>query len=294
MLGQRPTPQLADIMIAREKDLYIERNESREEISSSTGDKNEIASSYFKSVLELPVRRAKTAIVTGASSGIGLELAKKLSLNGYRVVANSRRITAARTAETDHIKLVDGDISLLETAERVVATAIQHFGTIDLLVNNAGVFLPKPFTEYTTEDLRVAFATNLFGFFFVSQLAVARMRLQKFGYVVNISTSLVSQPIAGLPASLANLSKGGLESVTRALAIEYADEGIRFNTIAPGVVNTPMNPVEAHEFLRLLSPLKRLAEVGEVADLLLYMEAAPFLNGAVVHLDGGAHAGKWA
>jgi len=204
MLGQRPTPQLADIMIAREKDLYIERNESREEISSSTGDKNEIASSYFKSVPELPVRRAKTAIVTGASSGIGLELAKKLSLNGYRVVANSRRITAARTAETDHIKLVDGDISLLETAERVVATAIQHFGTIDLLVNNAGVFLPKPFTEYTTEDLRVAFATNLFGFFFVSQLAVARMRLQKFGHVVNISTSLVSQPIAGLPASLAN------------------------------------------------------------------------------------------
>jgi hypothetical protein len=147
MLGQRPTPQLADIMIAREKDLYIERNESREEISSSTGDKNEIASSYFKSVLELPVRRAKTAIVTGASSGIGLELAKKLSLNGYRVVANSRRITAARTAETDHIKLVDGDISLLETAERVVATAIQHFGTIDLLVNNAGVFIAKPIHE---------------------------------------------------------------------------------------------------------------------------------------------------
>jgi len=276
-------------MIARDKDLYIERNESREEISSSAGDKNEIASSYLKSVPELPVRRAKTAIVTGASSGVGLELAKRLSLNGYRVVANSRRITSSRTlAETEHIKLVDGDISLPETAERVVTTAIQHFGTIDLLVNNAGVFLPKPFTEYTTEDLRVAVATNLFGFFFVSQLAVARMRLQKFGHVVNISTSLVSQPIAGVPASLANLSKGGLESVTRALAIEYADEGIRFNTIALGVVNMPMNPIEAHEFLRLMSPLKRLAEVDQVADLLLYMEAAPFLNGAVVHLDGGA------
>jgi len=139
--------------------------------------------SYFKSVPdELPVRRVKTAIVTGASSGIGLELAKKLSLNGYRVVGNSRRITSARTlTETEHIKRVDGDISLPETAERVVASAIQHFGTIDLLVNNAGVFLPKPFTEYTTEDLRVAVATNLFGFFFVSQLAVARMRLQKFG-----------------------------------------------------------------------------------------------------------------
>jgi NAD(P)-dependent dehydrogenase (short-subunit alcohol dehydrogenase family) len=253
-------------------------------------------SSYFKSVAdEPPLGRPKTAIVTGASSGIGLELAKKLSLNGYRVVANSRRITSARTlAETEHIKLVDGDISLPETAERVVATAIQHFGTIDLLVNNAGVFLSKPFTEYTTEDLRVAFATNMFGFFFVSQLAVARMRLQKSGHVVNLTTSLVSQPIAGLPASLANLSKGGLESVTRALAIEYADEGIRFNTIAPGVVNTPMHAMEAHEFLKQLSPMKRLAEVDEVADLLLYMEAAPFLNGAVVHLDGGAHAGKWA
>jgi NAD(P)-dependent dehydrogenase (short-subunit alcohol dehydrogenase family) len=206
-----------------------------------------------------------------------------------------RRITSARTlTETEHIKLVDGDISLPETAERVVATAIQHFGSIDLLVNNAGVFLPKPFTEYTTEDLQVAFATNLCGFFFVSQLAVARMRLQNSGHVVNLTTSLVNQPIAGLPASLANLGKGGLESVTRALAIEYADEGIRFNTIAPGVVNTPMHAVEAHEFLKQLSPMKRLAEVDEVVDLLLYMEAAPFLNGAVVHLDGGAHAGKWA
>src|SRR5580692_3603033 len=210
MLGQRPTPQLADIMIAREKDLYIERNESREEISSSTGDKNEIASSYFKSVLELPVRRAKTAIVTGASSGIGLELAKKLSLNGYRVVANSRRITSARTlVETEHIKLVDGDIALPETAERVVATAIQHFATIDLLVNNAGVFIPKPFTEYTAEDFKRAVGTNLAGFFYVSQLAVAQMRIQKSGHVVNISTSFVSQPIGVLPASLANLTKSG-------------------------------------------------------------------------------------
>src|SRR5258708_16904492 len=156
--------------------------------------------SYFKSVPDEPVRRAKTAIVTGASSGIGLELAKKLSLNGYRVVANSRRVTSARTlAETEHIKLVDGDISLPETAERVVTTAIQHFRTIDLLVNNAGVFLSKPFTDYTAEDLRVAFATNLFGFFFVSQLALARMRLQNFRHLANLTTSLVSQPIAGLP-----------------------------------------------------------------------------------------------
>jgi len=120
------------------------------------------------------------------------------------------------------------------------------------------------------------------------------MRLQKSGHIVNVTTSLVSQPVAGLPASLANLTKGGLESVTRALAIEVADEGIRFNTIAPGVVNTPMHPVEAHEFLKQLSPMKRLAEVGEVADLLLYLESASFLNGEVAHLDGGAHAGKWS
>ena len=239
-------------------------------------------------------RRPKVAIVTGGSSGIGLEMTKKLIEKGYRVVANSRNITSAMTLHnTADLKLVDGDIGSEETANHVVGIAIQNFGTVDLLVNNAGVFLPKPFTEYTAEDFRRVTQTNLAGFFYVSQLAVAQMRLQKFGHVVNISTSLVSQPIAGCPGSLANLTKAGLESVTRALAIEFAAEGIRFNAIAPGVVNTPMNPAEAHDFLKQLSPLKRLAEVGEVADLLLYLESAPFVNGKVVHLDGGAHAGKW-
>ena len=194
---------------------------------------------------------------------------------------------------TGDLKLVDGDIGIRETAQRVVDTALQSFGRVDLLVNNAGVFIPKPFTEYTAEDFQRAVGTNLAGFFYVSQLAVAQMRLQKSGHVVNISTSFVSQPIGVLPASLANLTKSGLESVTRSLAIEFADEGIRFNAIAPGVVNTPMHPVETHEFLKQLSPFNRLAEVEEVADLLLYMESAPFLNGEVVHLDGGAHAGKW-
>jgi NAD(P)-dependent dehydrogenase (short-subunit alcohol dehydrogenase family) len=239
--------------------------------------------------------RPKVAIVTGASSGIGLEITKKLTANGYRVVANSRNLTAAKTlSETSDLMLVDGDISLQETAQRVVAIAIRHFGSIDLLVNNAGIFIPKPFTEYTVEDFQMATATNLAGFVYVSQLAVAQMRLQRSGHVVNVTTSFASQPVASLPASLANLTKGGLESVTRSLAIEFAEEGIRFNTIAPGVVNTPMHPVENHEFLKQLSPMKRLAEVGEVADLLLYMESASFLNGEVVHLDGGAHAGKWS
>jgi len=237
---------------------------------------------------------SKVAIVTGASRGIGLEVAKRLIANRYRVIANSRNITSAMTLEgTADLKLVAGDIGLQETAMQVVSTAIHDFGRVDLLVNNAGVFIPKPFTEYTIEDFREATETNLLGFFYVSQLAVEQMRRQQSGHVVNITTSLVGQPVSGLPASLANLTKGGLESVVRALAIEFAGEGIRFNAIAPGVVNTPMHPVEAHEFLKQLSPLKRLAKVEELADLLLYLESAPFINGEVVHLDGGAHAGKW-
>lgn len=244
---------------------------------------------------EAAAKNLKVAIVTGASSGIGLEITKRLIANGYRVVANSRQLTSAMTLqETSDLKLVDGDISFPDTAQRVVTAAVQHFGRVDLLVNNAGVFIPKPFVEYTPEDFRLATETNLAGFLFVSQLAVARMLLQKSGHVVNISTSFASQPVASLPASLANLTKGGLESATQSLAMEFADKGIRFNAIAPGVVNTPMHRPETHAFLKELSPLKRLAEVAEVADLLLYMESAEFLNGAVVHLDGGAHAGKWS
>src|SRR6266478_5041227 len=174
--------------------------------------------------------RPKVAIVTGASSGIGLGMVKRLIEKGCRVVANSRKITSAMTLHsTADLKLVDGDIGIEETAKHVVRTAIQNFGTVDLLVNNAGVFIPKPFTEYTAEDFRRATQTNLAGFFYVSQLAVAQMRLQKFGHVVNISTSLVSQPIAGVPGSVANLTKAGLESVTRALGIEGDTLGRKFN-----------------------------------------------------------------
>jgi NAD(P)-dependent dehydrogenase (short-subunit alcohol dehydrogenase family) len=158
--------------------------------------------------------------VTGASSGIGLEVTKRLIASGYRVVANSRKIASTMTLEnTADLKLVDGDISLQQTAKRVVATAIQNFGRVDLLVNNAGVFIPKPFTEYTVEDFRRATETNLSGFFYTSQLAVEQMRRRQSGHVVNITASLASQPVAGIAASLANLTKGGLESVTRALAI---------------------------------------------------------------------------
>ena len=239
-------------------------------------------------------RKSKVAIVTGASSGIGLELAKKLLATGYRVVANSRNITSAGSLTgTDDLKLVDGDIGTPKSAEQVVGTAIQEFGRVDLLVNNAGIFIPKPFTDYTSDDFRRASDTNLSGFFYVSQLAVAQMRLQNSGHVVNITASVASQPLAALPASLASLTKGGLESVIRALAIEFAAEGIRFNAIAPGVVNTPMHSAETHDFLKRLSPMNRLAEVEEVTDLLLFLESAHFVSGEVIHLDGGAHAGKW-
>jgi NAD(P)-dependent dehydrogenase (short-subunit alcohol dehydrogenase family) len=194
---------------------------------------------------------------------------------------------------TDNLKLVEGDIGRPDTARRVAETAVRGFGGIDLLVNNAGVFVPKAFTEYTTDDFQRAAETNLSGFFYVTQLAVKQMRLQRSGLVVNITASLVDQPVAAIPASLTNLTKGGLESVTRALAIELAGDGVRFNAIAPGVVNTPMHRPETHEFLKQLSPLKRLAEVEEVAELLLYLEAAHFVNGEIIHLDGGSHAGCW-
>jgi NAD(P)-dependent dehydrogenase (short-subunit alcohol dehydrogenase family) len=243
--------------------------------------------------LDSPVR-TKVAIVTGASRGIGRGITERLLETGYCVVANSRNITSAKTLlPGNRLKLVDGDIASHNVAKQVVDSAIGNFGRIDLLVNNAGVFIPKPFTEYTTEDFRKATETNLWGFFYVSQLAASQMRLQKSGHIVNITSSIVDQPVAGLTGSLVNLTKGGLESVTGALAIEFARDGVRFNSISPGVVNTPMHGVEAHEFLKQLSPLNRLAEIAEVVDLVLFLESAPFVNGEVIHLDGGAHAGKW-
>ena len=256
----------------------------------------ELTTQYSSSapMRDVSSRKSKVAIVTGASSGIGLEAVKRLAAKQYRVVANARRLTSAMTlSETPDLKLVDGDIGHPDTARLVVSTAIQEFGRIDLLLNNAGVFIPKRFTDYTARDVSDAIGTNLLGFFYVSQLAVAQMRIQKSGHVVAVTTSLVSQPVECLQSSLANLTKGGLESVTRALAIEFAKDGIRFNAIAPGVVNTPMHRPQAHGFLKQLSPMNRLAEVSEVADLLLYLESAEFLNGEVIHLDGGAHAGKW-
>lgn len=236
----------------------------------------------------------KTAIVTGASSGIGLGVTTALLEHGYRVVANSRQITQAGTltASAD-LALVDGDIAQPETARSLVETAVRRFGSVNLLVNNAGIFIPKPFIDYTTEDFDRLVSTNLAGFLYVTQQAVRQMRTQGAGHIVNITTSLADQPIAGVPAAIPVLTKGGLNAVTAALAIEFAGEGIRFNAIGAGIIDTPMHKPETHEFLKSLHPIHRIGRVSEIVDAVLYLTDATFVTGEVLHVDGGAHAGKW-
>ena len=238
--------------------------------------------------------KQKTAIITGASRGIGAGLVGAFLERGYNVVANSRNITKANPfAAGANVALVDGDIGHPGTAAAIVDTAMSRFGRIDVLINNAGVFIPKSFTEYTTEDFNTLVSTTLAGFLYVSQLAVKQMLRQKSGSIVNVSTTLVDQPIAGVGAAVQIMLKGALNAVTRALAIEYAKEGIRVNTIAPGVINTPMHKPETHDFLKGLHPVGRIGEIKEVVDAALFLTDATFTSGEVLHVDGGAHAGKW-
>src|SRR5258705_5520625 len=236
----------------------------------------------------------KTAIVTGASQGIGAGLVAAFVKRGYNVVANSRNITQANPfAAAANVALVDGDIGHPSTAATIVDTAVSRFGRIDVLINNAGVFIPKPFTEYTTEDFNTLVSTTLARFLYVSQLPLKQMLRQKSGSIVNISTTLVDQPIAGVGAAVQIMLKGALNAVTRALAMEYAKEGIRVNTIAPGVINTPMHKLETHDFLKGLHPVGRIGEVKEIVDAALFLTDATFTTGEILHVDGGAHAGKW-
>jgi NAD(P)-dependent dehydrogenase (short-subunit alcohol dehydrogenase family) len=236
----------------------------------------------------------KTAIVTGASQGIGAGLVEAFLKRGYSIVANSRHITQANPfAAPTNLVLIDGDIGDPSTAAKIMDTAVSRFGRIDVLINNAGVFIPKPFTEYTTEDFDTLVSTTLAGFLYVSQLAVKQMLRQKSGSILNISTTLVDQPIAGVGAAVQIMLKGALNAVTRALAIEYAKEGIRVNTIAPGVINTPMHKPETHDFLKGLSPAGRIGKVKEIVDAALFLTDATFTSGEILHVDGGAHAGKW-
>ena len=236
----------------------------------------------------------KTAIVTGASQGIGAGLVEAFLQRDYAVVATSRNISKANPfAASANVALVDGDIGLPKTAADIVDAAISRFGRIDVLVNNAGIFIPKAFTEYTTEDLDALVSTTLAGFLYVTQLAVKQMVRQKSGNIVNISTTMVDQPIVGVNAALQIMIKGGLNAVTRALAMEYADNGIRVNTVAPGVIKTPMHPEETHDSLKALHPLRRMGEIREVVDAVLFLTNATFTTGETLHVDGGAHAGKW-
>jgi NAD(P)-dependent dehydrogenase (short-subunit alcohol dehydrogenase family) len=234
----------------------------------------------------------KTAIVTGASGGIGAGLVEGFLKQGYNVVATSLHASHSSTASASLV-LVDGDIGKQETAVKAVEAAIKRFGTIDVLVNNAGIFRTKPFTEFTIEDFNALVSTNLLGFLYITQLTVKQMLKKKSGSVVTISAALVDQPVAGVNASVSMITKGGLNSVTRSLAIEYAKEGIRFNAVAPGVVDSPMHKDDPKDFLKTFQPMGKIVEVKDVVDAVLYMAEAGQITGEVLHVDGGAHAGRW-
>ena len=235
------------------------------------------------------------AIVTGASSGMGLGITRALLERGYRVVANSRTISQSRELKPSaDLVLVDGDIGKEETPVKVVDAALKHFDRIDLLVNNAGIYMPKPFTEYTPEDFETMIGTNVAGYFFVTQQVVAQMRKQKSGHIVSISAIVAEQPLAGAPISLPVITKSTLPAFSRALAMEFVADGIRANTISPGAVDTPMHANDDHEVLKKLSPAGRLIQISDIVDAVLYLESAPMVNGENIRVDGGAHAGaKW-
>ena len=230
----------------------------------------------------------KVVVVTGASQGIGAALVQAYRERGFFVVANSRNI---RPSADEGVLAVAGDIGEREVAERVIAQGLARFGRIDSLVNNAGIFVAKPFTQYTAEDYRAVLGTNLAGFFHVTQLAIAEMEKRKAGHVVSITTSLVDNANSNVPSVLASLTKGGIDAATRSLAIEYAKRGIRVNAVAPGIIKTPMHPQATHATLAGLHPVGRMGEMSDIVDAVLYLESAAFVTGETLHVDGGQAAG---
>jgi NAD(P)-dependent dehydrogenase (short-subunit alcohol dehydrogenase family) len=231
----------------------------------------------------------KTAIITGASQGIGAALVKAYRDRNYRVVATARSIKPS--ADND-VLAVPGDIGDAATAERVVAAALDRFGRIDTLVNNAGIFIGKPFTEYTAEDFTRMVATNTAGFFFITQRVAAEMLKQGSGHIVQITTSLVDHANSKVPSVLASLTKGGLNAATKSLAIEYASRGIRVNAVSPGVIKTPMHGVETHAQLGAMHPVGQMGEISDIVEAVLYLEQASFVTGEILHVDGGQSAGR--
>ena len=234
----------------------------------------------------------KTVIITGASGGIGAGLVEGFLKEGYNVVGTSLKARQSLNASPTLV-LIDGDIGKQETAAKVVDATIQHFGTIDVLVNNAGIYRTKPFIDFTTDDFNALVSTNLLGFLYVTQLTVKQMLKQKSGNVVTISAALADQPVAGINASVSMITKGGLNTVTRSLAIEYAKDGIRFNAVAPGVVDTPLHKDAPKDSLTTMQPMGNITEVRDIVDAVLFLTRAGQVTGEVIHLDGGAHAGRW-
>jgi len=231
---------------------------------------------------------SKVAVITGASQGIGAALVKAYRARDYRVVATARTMAPSHD---DDIVTVQGDIADRRTAEGVVSTCMDRFGRIDTLVNNAGIFIGKPFTQYTEADYASMLGVNVAGFFHTTQLAIAEMEKQGSGHVVQITTSLVDHAIAGAPSLLASLTKGSLNAATKSLAIEYAKRGIRVNAVALGIIKSPMHPVETHPQLDRLHPIGHMGEISDVVDAILYLESAGFVTGEILHVDGGQSAG---
>jgi len=241
------------------------------------------------------MNETKTVIVTGASQGIGACLVKTFLDRGYSVVANSRNITKSGAfVPSNKLALVDGSIAESTTAAKIAETAIGEFKSIDALVNNAGIFFSKPFTDYTTEDFKALSSINLEGFIYITQLAIKQMLAQKTGgSIVSITTTMAEHPIAGVNSSVPMITKGGIEAITRSLAMEYAKDGIRVNAVAPGVVDTPMHKDDPKDFLKSLSPLGRMVDAQDIADAVLYLTEARQVTGELLRVDGGAHVGKW-
>ena len=230
----------------------------------------------------------KVAVITGASQGIGAALVKAYRGRDYHVIATARSV---KPSNDDGVLAVAGDIADRRTAERVISQGVARFGRIDTLVNNAGIFIAKLFTQYTGADYAAILGVNIAGFFHITQLAVAEMEKQGSGHVVQITTSFVDHAISGMPAVLASLTKGGLNAATKSLAIEYAKRGIRVNAVAPGIIKSPMHPVETHEALGALHPLGHMGEISDIVEAILYLESASFVTGEILHVDGGQSAG---
>ena len=237
----------------------------------------------------------KTAIVTGASQGIGAGIVKGFVERGFNVVASSRKMTQSiEVAASDHVALVDGHIGEPATAAEIVETALSRFKSIDILVNNAGIFFTRPFTDYTPEDFKSLVSTNVEGFLYVTQLAIKQMLAQKTGgSIVTITAALARNPIRGVTAAVPMITKGGLETITQHLAMEYAKDGIRVNAVAPGVVDTPLHRDTPKDVMESLSPMGRPSTVKDITDAVMYLTDAATVTGHILYVDGGSHVGRW-